>query len=128
MFTNISGASDVFERAIVCYSNDSKIQLLNVDPNSIKGEGAVSETVAKQLAHNMRVLSNVDVGVGITGIAGPTGGTKDKPIGLVYVAFSTEHQLVTKRYQFETDRVDFKKKVLDAILETLESLLKSWSA
>ncbi|MHA1487367.1 MAG: CinA family protein, partial [Promethearchaeota archaeon] len=80
MLTNISGASKVFERGIICYSNNSKVELLNVDPESIDQHGAVSEAVAKQLANNIRVLSNVDIGIGITGIAGPMGGTSEKPV------------------------------------------------
>ncbi|MHA2391954.1 MAG: CinA family protein, partial [Promethearchaeota archaeon] len=89
MFTNISGASKVFERGIVCYSNQAKIDLLKVDPKSIELHGAVSENVVKQLAHNIRILSNVDMGIGISGVAGPTGGTPDKPVGTVFIGFST---------------------------------------
>ena len=82
MFTNISGASKVFERGIVCYSNQAKIEMVNVDPTVIDKYGAVSENVVKQLAHNIRILSNVGIGIGISGIAGPTGGTPEKPVSL----------------------------------------------
>ncbi|MFX1434879.1 MAG: CinA family protein [Promethearchaeota archaeon] len=122
MITNISGASNVFERGIVCYSNKSKIEILNVNPKSIETFGAVSETVARQLAYNIRVLSNVDIGIGITGIAGPTGGTIDKPIGLVYIGFSTKEETLIKKYNFNTDRINFKELVLEKIVEFLEEI------
>jgi len=124
MFTNISGASKVFERGIVCYSNASKVALLNVDPESIKQNGAVSETVAKQLANNIRDLSNVNIGIGITGIAGPTGGTPEKPVGLVYIGFSTIDETFVEKHHFNVDRITFKTKILEKILLLLQNYVK----
>ncbi len=124
MFTNISGASKVFERGIVCYSNASKVALLNVDPESIKQNGAVSETVAKQLANNIRGLSNVNIGIGITGIAGPTGGTTEKPVGLVYIGFSTIDETFVEKHHFNVDRITFKTKILEKILLLLQNYIK----
>ena len=124
MFTNISGASKVFERGIICYSNASKVALLNVDPESINQHGAVSETVAKQLANNIRVLSNVDIGIGITGIAGPTGGTPEKPVGLVYIGISTFDRSFVEKHHFNVDRITFKAKILEKILLLLQNYLK----
>jgi len=139
MFTNVSGASKVYERGIVCYSNTSKVELLNVDPESINQEGAVSETVAKQLANNIRILSNVDIGIGITGIrilsnvdigigitgiAGPTGGTPEKPVGLVYIGISTSEETIVERHHFNADRITFKTKILEKILLLLQNYLK----
>ena len=120
MFTNISGASKVFERGIVCYSNQAKIDLLNVDPITIEKFGAVSENVVKELASNIRVLSNVDIGIGISGIAGPTGGTPEKPVGLVFICISSEKETSILEYNFKTDRITFKKRVLDKIIQFLE--------
>lgn len=119
--TNISGASKVFERGIICYSNNSKIDLLNVDPDRIDQFGAVSEIVAKQLAYNIRVLSNVDIGIGITGIAGPTGGTAEKPVGLVFIGFSTEKDTIVEKHQFKAERIPFKEKVLEKVLSLLQN-------
>lgn len=124
MITNISGASTVFDRGIVCYSNHSKTHLLNVDANSIDKYGAVSEVVAKQLAFNIRTLSNTDIGIGVTGIAGPTGGTKEKPVGLVYIGISTIEKTEVHKYEFKADRISFKKLVLEKILEILIKLIK----
>ena len=124
MVTNISGASNVFERGIVCYSNQAKINLLNVKPKSIEIHGAVSENVVKQLAYNIRTLSNVDIGIGISGIAGPTGGTPEKPVGTVYIGFSTEEETQANRFDFNADRIMFKKLVLEKIIEHLEQVVK----
>jgi nicotinamide-nucleotide amidase len=124
MFTNISGASKVFERGIICYSNASKVALLNVDPESINQHGAVSETVAKQLAYNIRVLSNVDIGIGITGIAGPTGGTIEKPVGLAYIGISTTEKIFVEKHHFDVDRITFKAKILEKILLLLQNFIK----
>ena len=123
MFTNISGASKTFERGIVCYSNEAKITLLNVDPKILDEFGAVSDEVARQLAFNLRILSNVNISVGITGIAGPTGGTIEKPVGLVYVSFSTEEETIVKQFNFQTDRLEFKEKVFKEILGWFEKFL-----
>jgi PncC family amidohydrolase len=122
MITNISGASKVFERGIICYSNQSKIQLLNIGSEIIEKYGAVSESVANQLAFNIRVLSNTNIGIGITGIAGPTGGTKEKPVGLVYIGVSTSDKTEVHKFEFIADRITFKKLVLGKIIEFLKEL------
>jgi len=122
MITNISGASKVFERGIVCYSNLSKSTLLNVDPDDIVKYGAVSEIVAKQLANNIRALSNVTIGIGITGVAGPTGGTPEKPVGLVYIGFSTQKETIVEKHQFNVDRIMFKRKVFEKVLSLLQNV------
>ena len=124
MLTNVSGASKVFDRGIICYSNESKVALLNVDLESLNRHGAVSETVAKQLANNIRVLSNVDIGIGITGIAGPTGGTPDKPVGTVYIGFSTINETYVEKHLFEVDRITFKTKILEKILLLLQNVIE----
>ena len=116
MITNVSGASKVFERGIICYSNSSKISLLNIDPEDFIQYGAVSEKIAKDLAKNIRILANTSIGIGITGIAGPTGGTSEKPVGLVYIGFSTVDETIVEKYQFKANRIIFKEKVLEKIL------------
>ena len=124
MFTNVSGASKVFERGIICYSNQAKIDLLNINPNVLEKYGAVSEDVVKQLAYNIRVLSKVDIGIGISGIAGPTGGTPEKPVGIVYIGFSTDKEIFTRKYILKADRINFKKLVLEKVIDFLEQLIK----
>ena len=122
MITNVSGASNIFERGIVCYSNQAKIDLVNVNPKTIEKYGAVSKEVVKQLANNIRILSKVDIGIGISGIAGPTGGTPEKPVGLVLIGFSTEKEIIVKKYRFETERIIFKENVLEKVIQFLENL------
>ena len=127
MITNISGASNIFERGIVSYSNPSKIALLNVKSEDIERYGAVSEQVAMQMADGIRIQSETDIGIGITGIAGPTGDTSTKPIGLVYIGYSTEKESIVKKYIFKTDRINFKKLVLNEVLTFFESFLEFYS-
>ena len=87
--TNISGSSKVLTRGLVTYSYESKTALLGVPADLLKKKGAVSREVASLMARRVRETANATFGIGITGIAGPTGGTKKKPVGLVYVALAT---------------------------------------
>jgi len=121
MITNISGASNVFDRGVICYSNKAKVEQLNVNPLFIEKYGAVSKEVAEQMAINIRKQSQVDVGIGITGIAGPTGGTPEKPVGLVYIGFSTEKETIVENHIIKADRIAFKNKVLMKVLQLLEN-------
>ncbi len=87
-FTNLAGSSRFFERGVVTYSNDAKIQLLRVPESMIAQHGAVSAPVAQAMAEGVRRLSGTEHGLSVTGIAGPDGGTPDKPVGLVFVGYS----------------------------------------
>lgn len=89
--TDLSGASDVFLYGAVTYANSAKMSALNVKKDALEKFGAVSEEVALQMARGVRLKSKSDIGVSTTGIAGPTGGTEDKPVGTVYIAISTEN-------------------------------------
>jgi len=102
--TDTSGASDYFTNGWVVYSNQAKCDLLNVDPDIIERHGAVSEEVACQLATNARNLSQSDYALAITGIAGPTGATADKPIGLVYIGLAEAEKVTVERYVFPGSR------------------------
>jgi PncC family amidohydrolase len=123
--TNISGSSKFFERSIVSYSNNSKIELLEVPENLIKEYGAVSEHVAKAMATGIRKKSNVDIGLATTGIAGPTGGTKEKPVGLVYISLSTKKDIIIKKFIFKEDRIGNKTAACNAALKLLYEYLKT---
>src|SRR5437763_8319091 len=90
LLTEIAGASDVFERGFVVYSNEAKSDLLGVPGETIKIEGAVSESVARAMAEGAIKHSNAQVAVAVTGIAGPGGGTAEKPVGLVHIAAARE--------------------------------------
>ena len=86
--TDVGGCSEVFMGGVVSYANDVKINILGVSADDIKRHGAVSETVAKQMAEGVKRVCKTDIGISSTGIAGPGGGTPDKPVGTVYVGFS----------------------------------------
>jgi nicotinamide-nucleotide amidase len=86
LLTDVPGSSDYFDRDVVAYSNRAKTEVLGVSPETIARHGAVSEETAREMATGVRRMSGADVGVALTGIAGPGGGTPEKPVGLVYIA------------------------------------------
>jgi nicotinamide-nucleotide amidase len=116
MLTNISGSSEYFDRGVISYSNVSKIELLGVSEKILTGFGAVNEQVARAMAEGIRKRARVDIGVSTTGIAGPTGGTKEKPVGLVYVGIATRNDVLVKRFVFSGDRLQNKELACDAAL------------
>ncbi len=102
--TNLPGSSAYFLGGIVCYSNDLKTRLLGVPAEMIEAKGAVSSEVALALAADIRKLTGATLGVGITGVAGPTGGTPDKPVGLVHIGIADENGPREKSFRFPGDR------------------------
>jgi PncC family amidohydrolase len=123
--TNVPGSSDYFLGGVVSYANRVKERLLGVDPQLLATHGAVSEPVALQMAEGVRRALGTDVGVGITGIAGPTGGTTEKPVGLVYIAVATPEGSEVRRYLWSGDRIPNKRRSVLAALELLLELLKA---
>ena len=117
--TNISGISKYFDLGIISYSNESKIDLLNVPQELIKIHGAVSEEVALAMANGLRRKFNVDIGLSTTGIAGPTGGTKNKPVGLVFIGISIKDKSYVKKFLFKGNRFKNKELACDAALNIL---------
>ncbi len=104
LLTDASGASDYFTEGLVTYSNTSKVRRLGVKKKTLDKEGAVSEAVAKQMAEGLKRETKVDYALSVTGIAGPTGGTAEKPVGLVYIGCSAPKGTFVKRFQFSGDR------------------------
>jgi nicotinamide-nucleotide amidase len=94
--TEVPGASQVFGCGLCTYSNEMKRQLLHVRPETLERHGAVSAETALEMARGVRMLSGADIGVSVTGIAGPEGGTAEKPVGLVYIGLSTTEEEKTK--------------------------------
>ena len=94
----------MYKRQVVAYSNESKNNLLGVDPETIASRGAVSEEVARQMAEGARRITGADYAVATTGIAGPAGGTEQKPVGTVWMAVAGPHRTVTLLKQCGTDR------------------------
>jgi PncC family amidohydrolase len=121
--TNVSGSSEYFDQGVISYSNKAKIELLRVPEELIKKHGAVSKEVAEAMAQAIRQNASVDYGLATTGIAGPTGGTNDKPVGLVYIAIATKKSVVVKRFLFSGDRLTNKESTCIAALELLLEIL-----
>lgn len=121
--TNIPGSSDVFLAGIVSYSNKAKIELLGVPKELIDQHGAVSHEVAKAMASGAMAATGADIGIGITGIAGPGGATPTKPIGLVYISLSTKDGVTSKENLFAGIRIDIKQRSAQAALVMLRDYL-----
>ncbi len=124
MLTEVPGSSDYFLGGVISYSNDSKVTLLGVDRETLRAKGAVSEEVALQMAAGARRALGADIGVGVTGVAGPGGGTHDKPAGLVYIAVSTGEASVCRRNVFKGSRSSVKKQSAEKALSMLKDLLE----
>ena len=102
--TAIAGSSDVMDRGFVTYTNDAKHEMIGVPMPLFETVGAVSEEVAKAMAEGARRTASVDLACGITGVAGPGGGSKEKPVGLVHIAAASANATIHERCQFEGDR------------------------
>lgn len=122
--TNIPGSSQFLQAAIVAYSNDAKIKILKTDSALICKHGAVSEEVAMTLAQNAQKLFNTDFGLGVTGIAGPDGGSRAKPVGLVFIAAATKDETLCLKCQFQGTRQSIKKQAADQALKLLLEFLE----
>lgn len=123
LITEILGASDVFECGFITYSNDSKIKLLGVDKKLIEQYGAVSEEVAKAMAHGAITKTGADIAASITGIAGPTGGTAQKPVGLVYIAVASKNSVSCTKNIFSGNRAHIR---LNSVEKALQMLLEKF--
>jgi nicotinamide-nucleotide amidase len=118
--TDIAGASDVVERGFVTYSNRAKSELLGVPRELIEKHGAVSAETAAAMAEGALAKAPVDIAVAVTGIAGPSGGTKDKPVGLVYFGVARSGgKTLTERQIFKGDRADIRRAATARALQLL---------
>ncbi|WP_136689078.1 CinA family protein [Halorhabdus amylolytica] len=126
LLTDVPGSSDYFDRSLVTYSYDAKLEELAVSREALDGEGAVSEPVARQMARGVRDRAGSTWGVSTTGIAGPTGGTEDKPVGTVFIGVaragpwgSGESSTAVRRYEFDGSRVEIKRQIAEQALTDL---------
>jgi len=117
--TNISGSSGYFSGGVVAYANEVKTKLLKVPEALIQKQGAVCEEVAIFMARGIRLLVGSDLGVGITGIAGPTGETKEKPVGLVYIAVVSNNFQFCKKNIFSGNREEVKYQTSETALQLI---------
>jgi nicotinamide-nucleotide amidase len=121
--TDVPGSSAYVDRAVVSYSNDAKTELLGVAPELIQAHGAVSEQVAVAMAEGMRARSGVDVGVGVTGIAGPGGGSPEKPVGTVAIAVAATAGTPSRTFRFNGEREQVKFQASQSALDMVRRML-----
>ena len=123
--TSVSGSSKVFNLGLVTYSNQSKIKVLKVSKKIIRKYGAASEQVCKAMAKNVSKIGKTNMSVSVTGIAGPNGGTRKKPVGLVYVGIKKDNKISIKKYLFKNKgRSYIQKSTVNKCLGLILSALK----
>ena len=123
--TSVSGSSKVFTLSLIAYSNQSKIKVLKVSKKIIRKYGSVSEQVCKAMVKNVSKIGKTNISVSITGIAGPSGGTKTKPVGLVYVGIKKNNRTEVKKYLFKNKgRAYIQKAAVNKSLGLILSFLK----
>ncbi len=122
---NVSGASEVLNRSVVTYANEAKMELLGVKEETLKEFGAVSEQTAYEMAVGAADFAKADVALSVTGIAGPGGGTPEKPVGLVYMGCFVNGKVTVRRYVFAGDRLQVRTSSVKNALELAkECILK----
>ena len=123
--TSVSGSSKVFTLGVVAYSNQSKTKVLRVPKNIIRKYGSVSKQVCKAMVKNVSKIDKTNISVSITGIAGPSGGTKQKPVGLIYVGIKRANKVKVNRYLFKNKgRSYIQKAAVNKSLELILSFIK----
>ncbi len=108
LITDVSGSSEYFQGGMIVYSNPSKVDLLNVSPETIEKYGAVSDQTVREMARGVKKKINPDIGLAVTGIAGPDGGTKDKPVGTVHIGLASGKETFSEKYRFRGTREQVK--------------------
>lgn len=114
---NVSGASDVFSCGFVTYANEAKERMVHVNHETLEKYGAVSEETAKEMAEGCCKEAKADIGLSTTGIAGPGGGTPEKPVGLVYIGCSCHGKTVVERHIFQGNREEVRSQTVSAAIE-----------
>ncbi len=125
LLTSISGSSTYFDRGYITYSNQAKMDMLDVDAEVLERFGAVSEQTAFEMVNGVIQNSHSDIAVSITGIAGPTGGTVDKPVGMVCFGFCVKDKCFVKTQHFSGDRETVVASSIDFAIQTLVNELSS---
>ncbi len=123
-FTSVPGSSEYFTGGAIVYSNKAKMNILHVKEDTLEKHGAVSKETALELAAGVRTLYGTDYGIGITGIAGPGGGTEEKPVGTVWISIADKNGAEAKKYVFSTDRAVNRERSVGTALALLYKKLK----
>ena len=122
--TSVSGASKIFNLGLVTYSNQAKIKNLKVNKNIIKKYGAVSHQCCISMVNNLSKISNANINISVTGIAGPKGGTKQKPVGLVYIGIKKGNKIKINRYVFKNkNRKSFQRATVKKAFELILGII-----
>ena len=121
--TNVPGASACFDCGVVTYSNGQKTKLLGVSPKTLETFGAVSEETALEMCDGVKKLANADVGISVTGIAGPDGGTLEKPVGTVWIGVCTQNTHKAFKFLFEGNREEVREQTAVMALALAEKYL-----
>ncbi len=124
VLTSVSGSSQYFKGSVVAYANEVKVNILEVNSSDIEKQGAVSQSVVEQMAQNVRKLLDTDYAVATSGIAGPTGGTAEKPVGTVWVALATKSQVISKLFHSGNNRENHIQRTTTAALNMLIEQLR----
>ena len=123
LLTQNSGSSQYFIFGAVAYSNKIKERILNIPTQLLLKKGAVTKETASLMALSAKRMAKTDFGVGITGIAGPTGGAPQKPVGTVFISVCSNHKVISQRYQFSGSRSAIRKKAALQALELLRNMV-----
>lgn len=121
---DVPGASNVLNEAYVTYSNEAKMRLLNVSRETLDTVGAVSEKTAYEMVKNVAVVASADCAIAVTGIAGPDGGSPDKPVGTVYAGFYCKGNILVKRYNFDGNRTSVREQTVSACVDDMIEIIK----
>ena len=123
--TSVSGSSKVFTIGLVTYSNQSKMDILKVSNNIIKKHGAVSYDVCLSMVKNLNKITKTNISVSITGIAGPKGGTKKKPVGLVFIGIKKGNKTIVRKYLFKNKkRISIQRSTVNKALNLILNFIK----
>lgn len=127
--TQIAGSSRWFERGFVTYTNTAKVEMLGVSPDTLMQHGAVSEATVREMVAGALAHSHAQIALAVSGIAGPSGGTPEKPVGTVWFAWGIEHEIiVTQRHQLHGDRATIQALSIDIALQGTINLLNQRAA
>ena len=120
---HINGSSKIFKSSVIVYSNEMKSKLLDISNDLIRTNGSVSKKVAFNMADQSLKLNNADLSIAVTGIAGPTGGSANKPVGLVWIAIGTKNEIIAKKYQFNGNRLEVRQKTTFEALKLANKII-----
>ena len=126
--TNLAGSSTYLVAAVIAYAYEAKVAALGVNWDTLNQHGAVSPETAREMARGARENFSADIGIAVTGIAGPGGGTADKPAGLTYIALASANKVIVQRFVWHGDRAQNKAQSADAALEVLRRYLTQSSS